>query len=151
LINAGHEIVLVVTQPDRRKGRGMKLVPTPVRQTAESAGLAVSQADKIEPDLIERIKGLNPDLITVSAFGLFLPKKLCRIPAACINVHPSLLPKYRGAAPVQWAVINGETETGVSIMHVAPKLDAGAVILQEREPILDQDTAQTLMQRLIPC
>ena len=149
LVNAGLEVPLVVTQPDRPKGRGMQTVPTPVKTWALEQGLRVIQAEKIDTELVDEIRGTDPDLIAVSAFGLFLPRKLCRAARlACINVHPSLLPAYRGAAPVQWAVINGERTTGVSIMHVAPKLDAGAIILQEPEPILDVDTAETLMERL---
>ena len=144
-----NDVVLVVTQPDRPKGRGLKTIPTPVKAAALGLGLDVVQADKITTELIGQVKERQPDIIAVSAFGLFLPKKLCKLPKyACINVHPSLLPAYRGAAPVQWAVINGEKETGVSIMYVAPKLDAGDVILQEKEPILQEDTAQTLMDRL---
>lgn len=147
--DAGHEVVLVITQPDRPKGRGMRKAPTPVKRAAMDAGIQVLEAEKITARLTSQVRSLTPDIIAVSAFGLFLPRSFRKAAqVACINVHPSLLPKYRGAAPVQWAIINGERGTGVSIMHVASKMDAGAIILQESEPIDPMDTTITLMERL---
>jgi len=149
VLNAGHDVPLVITQPDRPKGRGLRMIATPVKTAALDAGLRVVEAGKISPDLIEELSVLQPDIIAVSAFGLFLPRKFRKAAkTACINVHPSLLPKYRGAAPVQWSIINGDTLTGVSIMHVASKLDAGGIILQETVTIEPMDTAETLMSRL---
>lgn len=149
ILDAGHEVSLVITQPDRPKGRGLRTMSTPVKTAALDAGLEVVDAEKITSELIEKVKRLHPDIIAVSAFGLFLPRALCKCAkTACINVHPSLLPKYRGAAPVQWAIINGDTLTGVTIIHVAPKLDAGGIILQEAEAIEQMDTGITLMNRL---
>ena len=143
-----HQVLLVVTRPDKPAGRGRKLVAPPIKQRAVELDLDVVQADKINEGIVERIRALNPDVCVVVAFGLFLPKGLRSIPRACINIHPSLLPKYRGAAPIQRAIINGDKYTGVTIMHLSGKLDAGDIILQRKVPILDEDTAETLSDRL---
>lgn len=148
ILDAGHEIPLVITQPDRPKGRGMHKMPTPIKIAALDAGLSVAGTQRITRELVSRVKAIEPDIIAVSAFGLFLPTSLCQSAMACINVHPSLLPRYRGAAPIQWAIINGDKITGVTIMHVAPKLDAGGIILQETEVIDEMDTTATLLDRL---
>ena len=144
-----HDVILVVTRTDKPAGRGKKVSPPPVKSFAQELGLKVIQTDKISDDLIEAIVSLRPDLCVVNAFGLFLSKKLRKSSGNwCINVHPSMLPRYRGAAPIQRAIINGEKSTGVTIMHVAGKLDAGDIILQEEVPILYEDTAETLSLRL---
>lgn len=134
---AGHRLVGVVTQPDRPKGRGRKLSPPPVKQMAQALGLKVLQPEKIkEPQAIEQIRLLNPDCLVVVAYGQLLPKTLLEMtPYGCINVHASLLPKYRGAAPIHRAIMEGCRETGTTTMFVTEKLDAGDIILQSRREI----------------
>ena len=120
IIEAGHEVVGVVTQPDKAKGRGKKVVYTPVKEKALEHGLIVYQPRRArEPEFIEQMRALNPDVMVVVAFGQILPKELLDIPKyGCVNVHASLLPKYRGAAPIQWAVIRGEKVSGVTTMQM---------------------------------
>lgn len=139
-------IVGVVTQPDRPSGRHRQLAACPVRQLAGALGLPVRAPEKLgDPAEIEAVKALDPELIVVADYGQFLKPALLDIPGkGAINIHPSLLPKYRGAAPVQWAVANGDTETGVTILYVTAKMDAGDIILQEKVPIRDEHTAATL-------
>jgi len=141
----------VVTQPDRPKGRRGSPLPSPVKLLAASAGIPVLQPDRAsDPLFIQSIGNLKPDLILTAAYGQILPKSLLDIPRhGCLNVHASLLPKYRGAAPINWAVMNGETETGISIMLMDPGLDSGPVLLQEPVPILAEDTAVTLTGKLV--
>jgi methionyl-tRNA formyltransferase len=144
------EIVAAVSQPDRPKGRHLHLQPTPVKTTAQAAGLPVLQPPKArDPVFLETLKSLRPDLIAVAAYGQILPQTLLDLPAhGCLNVHTSLLPRYRGAAPIQWAILNGDAETGVTIMRIVPELDAGEIVSQARTPIADEDDAQTLHDRL---
>ena len=146
----GFEVIAVVTQPDRPKGRDLKLQPSPVKQLAVRAGLPVLQPERArQPEFIEQLRGLSPDLIAVAAYGQMLPQVLLDLPRhGCLNVHTSLLPKYRGAAPIQWAILNDEPETGVTIMQMDEGLDTGDILAQERTPISDQDTSETLHQRL---
>jgi methionyl-tRNA formyltransferase len=150
LHDAGHEIALVISQPDRPKGRGRKLEPTPVKQKALDLGLNVFQPDKIrKPEAIEAVAAIKPDLAVVAAFGQILPKAVLDIPTrGCLNTHASLLPAYRGAAPINWAIINGEVKTGVTIMQMDVGMDTGDMLLKAEEPILPDDTAGALTERL---
>jgi len=144
----GHEVVAVVTQPDKPKGRDLRLAPPPVRVTAGKFGLPVRQPTKIR-DEIGALQALRPDLIVVVAYGQFLPAALLQMPpVGCINVHTSLLPRWRGAAPIQYAILNGDTITGVTTMFLTEKMDAGDIILQKSEPILPADTSGLLHDRL---
>ena len=132
--NAGYEILGVVTNPDKPKGRGMKMVASPVKKNEE---------------FIEKIKSLNPDVICVVAYGKILPKEILEIPKyGCINVHGSLLPKYRGAAPIQWAVLNGDKETGVTTMYMDIGMDTGDMILKEKVEVGEDETTGELWDRL---
>lgn len=144
------EVVAVVTQPDRPAGRDLKLQPSPVKKTAVAAGLSVLQPEKARhPEFIAQLQSLAPGLIVVAAYGQILPKAILELaPHGCINVHTSLLPKYRGAAPIQWAILNGDAETGVTIMKVAPSLDTGDILSQQTTPIAPSDNAETLHDRL---
>jgi methionyl-tRNA formyltransferase len=150
LLAHGEHVVAVVTQPDRPKGRGRKLTAPPVKQLAVDAGLPVLQPEKIRGmDFLNLIGELQPDLIVVTAYGRILPGPLLNLPPlGTINVHGSLLPKYRGAAPVQWALLNGEQETGVTIMQMDEGMDTGDILLTEKIPISQDDTAATLMKKL---
>lgn len=150
LVAAGHEVVGVFSQPDKPKNRGMKLQPTPVKCCAQAHGLAVFQPTKLrDGTALETIVQLAPDLIVVAAYGRILPQEILSYPRlGCINVHSSLLPKYRGAAPINWAILNGEETTGVSIMYMAKELDAGDIILQKETPIGPDEDAQALTARL---
>lgn len=145
-------IVGVVTQPDRPKGRGGRLTPPPVKVLAERAGLPVVQPMKMkDPAFLDTLHRWAPDLIAVTAFGRILPPVVLDLPPrGCVNVHGSLLPKYRGAAPIQWAIINGETETGITTMLMDPGMDTGPILLREAVPILPTDTAGDLAARLAP-
>ena len=144
------EIVAAVTQPDRPKGRDLKSLPSPVKELALRRGLPVLQPLKArEPQFIETVRQLRPDLIAVAAFGQILPAALLELPRfGCLNVHTSLLPKYRGAAPIQWAILNDDRQTGVTIMKMEAGLDTGPILTQRSTAILDQDNAQTLHDRL---
>jgi methionyl-tRNA formyltransferase len=150
LINAREEIAAVITQPDRPKGRGLKLAPTPVKETAIHYNIPVFQPEKIkDKDAIELIRGFKPDLVVIVAYGKILPKEMIDIPKlGTINVHASMLPKYRGAAPVQRALLNGEKFTGITVMKVTEELDAGDIILQESIPIYETDNTATLTEKL---
>jgi len=150
LHHSGHAILAVVCQPDRPKGRGGRLTPPPVKGMAERFELPILQPDKMK-DLafLEGLRALKPEVIVVVAFGRILPPAILDLPPhGCINLHASLLPKYRGAAPIQWAIINGEQETGVTTMRLDPGMDTGDILLQERMPILPEDTAGSLSVRL---
>ena len=147
LLAAGHEVALVVSQPDRPVGRHQQLTAPPVKQTALSAGLAVLQPEKIRnnPELQGRLSELSPDAIVIVAYGRLIPPWMLTLPKQDnLNVHASLLPKYRGAAPIQWAVANGEIETGVTTMRIDEGLDTGDILLQERVAILPQQTSVEL-------
>ena len=149
--NAGYEILGVVTNPDKPKGRGMKLFPSPVKEFALEKGLEIYQPVKVRKnqEFIEKIKELNPDVICVVAYGKILPKEILEIPKlGCINVHASLLPKYRGAAPIQWAVLNGEKETGITTMYMDEGMDTGDMILKEAVTIGEDETTGELWDRL---
>jgi methionyl-tRNA formyltransferase len=143
-------VIAVVTQPDQPKGRELKLQPSAVKELALLQKLPVLQPARArEPNFIEQMQALAPDLIVVAAFGQILPQTLLDVPKfGCLNVHTSILPKYRGAAPIQWAILNGETETGVTIMKMDAGLDTGSIVSEERTPITVDDTAQTLHDRL---
>ena len=144
------KVVAVVTQPDRPKGRDLKLQASPVKELALKHGLPVLQPQKARDEaFIGELRSLGPDLIVVAAFGQILPKAMLEIPPyGCINVHTSLLPKYRGAGPIQWAILNDEKETGVTIMKMDVGMDTGDVITQDRTEITPEDNAQTLHERL---
>jgi methionyl-tRNA formyltransferase len=151
LIGSNHEIVLVVTQPDRPKGRGQKMTFSPVKELAVKHALPVEQPEKVKDDPVFRalLESLCPDIAVVAAYGKILPKNILDVPKfGFINVHASLLPKYRGAAPVQWALLNGEKETGVTIFRLIEQLDAGPVLAQQKVAIEPADNAQTLLTRL---
>ena len=151
LIEEGYDVKLVVTQPDRPAGRGKKLTPPPVKVVAEKAGIPVYQPEKVKEneELKRKLSEINPDVIVVAAYGKILPKWLLDLPKyGTINIHASLLPKYRGASPIQWALLNGEEETGVTVMKVIPKLDAGDIISQRKVKIEKEDNAQTLHDKL---
>ena len=150
LVEAGHEICGVFTQPDKPKNRGMKLQQPPVKEYAVSAGLTVFQPVKMrDGEALEILRALNSDLIAVAAYGKILPVDILELPRlGCINVHSSLLPKYRGAAPINWAILNGEDETGVTIMYMAEGMDTGDILTQAQTSIdLDENAAQ-LFDRL---
>ncbi|MBF0224509.1 MAG: methionyl-tRNA formyltransferase [Desulfobacterales bacterium] len=150
LYNQGYNIQLVVTQPDKPKGRGKKIVPTPVKEKAIELGLAVVQPLSInKEEFINEIKKLDPDVFVVVAFGHILTKKLLDIPSfGSINIHASLLPKYRGPAPIQWAIINGDLETGITTMMMDEGLDTGDILLVEKTAISPDDNAETLFTKL---
>lgn len=150
LIAAGHEIVGVFTQPDKPKNRGMKLQPPPVKVVALDHDIPVFQPTKLRDGAaLETIQSLAPDLIVVAAYGRILPQEILDYPKlGCINVHSSLLPKYRGSAPIHWAILNGDEESGVTIMHMALALDAGDIISQTVTPIDPDETVETLHDRL---
>lgn len=151
IYEAGHEILGVVTNPDRPKGRGMKVIASPVKQYAMEKELKIYQPEKVRKnqEFIDEIKNLNPDVICVVAYGKILPKEILEIPKyGCINVHASLLPKYRGAAPIQWAVLNGEKETGVTTMYMDIGMDTGDMILKEKVQIGENETTGELWDRL---
>jgi len=151
LIDSGTlDVVAVVSQPDRPRGRRLHIQPTPVKAMALASNLPVLQPDTARgPGFLDSLRELKPDLIAVAAYGQILPQTLLDIPPhGCLNVHTSLLPRYRGAAPIQWAILNGDRETGVTIMQIVPELDAGDIVTQASTPITADDTAQTLHDRL---
>jgi len=144
------QVVGVVTQPDRPKGRKLEVQAPPVKELARSAGLPVLQPERARsPDFIRALRELKPELIVVAAYGQILPQEIIDLPRfGCVNVHTSLLPKYRGAAPIQWAILKDEAETGVTIMKMDPGLDTGPILTQEKTSIRPADTAETLHERL---
>jgi len=150
LVENGHLVLVVVTQPDRPKGRGRKLMPPAVKEAALALGLRVMQPEKAsDPAFCSRIAALSPDLLVVVAFGQILKKNLLEIPGwGALNIHASLLPRYRGAAPIQWAVLNNEPRTGLSAMWMDEGLDTGPVLYQEGVPIPGNETAGELHDRL---
>ena len=146
-----HKVLAVVTTEDKPKGRGMKLLPTPVKEYALENNLKIYQPNKVRENIefIEEIKKLNPDVICVVAYGKILPKEILEIPKlGCINVHGSLLPKYRGAAPIQWAVLNGDKVTGITTMYMDEGMDTGDMILKEEVSIGENETTGELWERL---
>lgn len=151
VVEAGHEVALVVTNPDKPKGRGMKLIPSDVKKYAIEQNLEVVQPVKVRnnPEFVEQLKNINPDVICVVAYGKIIPKEILDIPRlGCINVHGSLLPKYRGAAPIQWAVLNGDKETGITTMFMDVGMDTGDMINKEVVQIGDDETTGELWDRL---
>ena len=151
IYNAGYEILAVVTNPDKPKGRGMKMVGSPVKEFAMENRLKIYQPLKVKnnTELIQELKNLNPDVICVVAYGKILPKEILDIPRlGCINVHGSLLPKYRGAAPIQWAVLNGDKKTGITTMYMDVGMDTGDIILKKEVEIGDEETTGELWNRL---
>lgn len=150
LLEAGHTICGAFTQPDKPKNRGMKLQPTPVKEFCLAHDIPVLQPVKLrDGSALAQIQQLAPELIVVAAYGRILPDEILNYPAhGCINVHSSLLPRYRGAAPINWAVLNGDAESGVTIMHMATELDAGDIISQAATPIDPDETVETLHDRL---
>lgn len=149
--NAGHNILGIVTNPDRPKGRGMKLVASPVKEFAIEKNLKIFQPEKVKKneEFISQIKDMNPDVICVVAYGKILPKEILDIPKlGCINVHGSLLPKYRGAAPIQWAVLNGDKKTGITTMYMDIGMDTGDMILKQEVEIGENETTGELWDRL---
>lgn len=150
LVSAGHTICGVFTQPDKPKNRGMKLLPTPVKECALSHDIPVFQPVKLrDGTALAQIQALAPQLIVVAAYGRILPQDILDCPPlGCINVHSSLLPKYRGAAPINWAILNGDRVTGITIMHMAAALDAGDIISQTETEIGPDETAPELTARL---
>ena len=150
LIAHKFELIGAVTQPDRPSGRGKRLTPSPVKVIATEHTIPIYQPEKARhPDFVRTLKRLAPDVIVVAAFGQILPQTILDIPpSGTINLHPSLLPKYRGAAPIQWALINGETETGVTLMLLDAGEDTGDIISADRVPIRGEDTAFTLTTQL---
>ncbi len=150
LVAAGHRVPLVVTQPDRPAGRGRAPTPPPVKVEAERLGLPVWQPEQIRDEAaVARLRETRPDVIVVAAYGKILPQAILDIPRlGCVNVHASLLPKYRGAAPVQWALYHGERETGVSIMQMEAGLDTGPILLARAVPIGPDDDAPGLTAKL---
>ena len=151
IIEKGHDVAAVVTQPDKPKGRGREIQFPPVKELAISCNIPVYQPQKIKnnPEIEETIRGLKPDIIVVAAYGQILPKSILEMAKyGCVNVHASLLPKYRGAAPIQWAIINGEKVTGVTTMMMDAGLDTGDMLEKEEVEITDLDTAETLHDKL---
>jgi methionyl-tRNA formyltransferase len=147
---SGAEVVAVYTQPDRPAGRGRKLTPSPVKQAALAAGIAVEQPESLKPvEAQQTLAAYRPDLLVVVAYGLILPRKVLAIPRlGCWNVHASLLPRWRGAAPIQRAILAGDSESGVDLMQMEAGLDTGPVLLQRRTPIAREDTGGSLHDRL---
>jgi methionyl-tRNA formyltransferase len=143
-------VIGVVTQPDRPKGRGQRLIASPVKETAVRHGLTVHQPEKVRaPEFLATFRGLAPDMVVLIAFGQILPKEIIDgPPMGCINVHPSLLPKYRGAAPMSWALIRGEQKTGISVMRMNEGVDSGDILLQEETVIEPGETYDHLHDRL---
>ncbi len=150
LIEAGHNVVLAVTQADKPKGRGHKLTPPPVKECAISHNIPVFQPEKMKDDAsFERLKEADADLFVVVAYGKILPERVLNLPKyGCINVHASLLPKYRGAAPIQWSIIGGDAKTGVTTMQMDVGLDTGDMLLKREISIEDTDTGETLHDKL---
>lgn len=153
LVEAGHKVSLVISQPDKAKGRSNKLVPTPVKAAATELGIDVFQPEKIKEEAsVARIKKCKPDVIVVAAYGQILPESILNIPEyGCINIHASLLPKYRGAAPIEWSIIDGCDKTGVTTMYMEKGLDTGDMIEKAEVAIEPDDTGETLHDKLALC
>ena len=151
ILEAGHEVVCVVTQPDKPKGRGKVMQCSPVKECAVKYGIPVFQPVKIrEPQAVAELAGWDAELFVVAAFGQILSAEILDMPKyGCVNIHASLLPKYRGAAPIQWAIIDGETQSGVTIMQMNEGLDTGDMLTKAVVPILDTDTGDSLHDKLM--
>jgi methionyl-tRNA formyltransferase len=150
LISSGHQVVGVFTQPDRPKGRSKQVAESPVKRAARTAGLTVYQPERVRrPESVELVKSLGPELMVVVGYGQIIPQTIIDLPKyGILNVHASLLPKYRGAAPIQWAIANGETRTGVTIMQIDAGLDTGDMLLKASVAIAEDETAPELSMRL---
>lgn len=150
ILDDGFQVVAVYTQPDRPKGRGMKLIPSAVKEVALQRGIPVFQPENFRADeTVEQLRELKPDVCAVVAYGRILPQRVLDIPTkGCVNIHASLLPQYRGSAPYQWAVLDGQKETGVTAQHMAAKMDAGDIIDVEKTAIGENETAGELLDRL---
>lgn len=150
ILDDGFDVVGVYTQPDRPKGRGMKLVASPVKQLAQARGIPVFQPEKFrDPAVVAQLAALKPDICAVVAYGCILPQTVLDTPTrGCINIHASLLPAYRGSAPYQWAVLDGQRETGVTAMYLSRRMDAGDIIDVAKTPIGENETAGELLNRL---
>ncbi len=150
LAGSGEEVIAVVAQPDRPQGRGLKLSPPPTKVFAEELGIPVLQPERIRTEeFLKELRELGPDVIVVAAYGKILPKPVLELPPfGCINVHASMLPRYRGAAPVNWAIARGEKVTGVTIMRMDEGMDTGDILLTREVPIDDEDTGETLARKL---
>ena len=151
ICNAGYKVPAVVTVPDKPKGRGMKLIPCEVKEYAIENNIEVYQPEKLRDnkEIVKILKDINPDIICVVAYGKIIPKEILEIPKyGCVNVHPSLLPKYRGSAPIQWAILNGDKETGVTTMYLDEGMDSGDIILQTETKINKDETSGELWDRL---
>ncbi len=150
LIEDGHEVVLVVTNPDKPKGRSGKMVFSPVKECAVAHNIEVMQPTKVRlPEYVEKLKEYNADVFVVCAFGQILSKEILDMPRlGCINIHASLLPKYRGAAPIQWSILNGDEKTGVTIMQMDEGLDTGNMIIQKEIEIAPDETGESLFDKL---
>jgi methionyl-tRNA formyltransferase len=150
LLQGPDEVIAVVTQPDREKGRGRKVIPSPVKELALQHGLTLLQPEKVRDEAFqEKMKSLQPELFVVAAYGQILPESLLKIPKhGAVNVHASLLPKYRGAAPIPWAILKGERLTGVTTMMMDEGMDTGDILLQIEIPIGEEETSETLHDRL---
>ena len=150
LIKAGHEITAVVTQPDKQKGRSLEMSFSPVKECALKYGIPVFQPERIKrPEAVETLKTFEADIFVVVAFGQILSKEILDMPKyGCINVHASLLPKYRGAAPIQWAILNGDPVTGVTIMQMNEGMDTGDILTVREVPIQPEDTGESLFDKL---
>lgn len=151
LIRAGHQISAVVTQPDKQKGRGKEVQMTPVKECALKYGIPVFQPQKIkEPESVSRLKEYSADIFVIAAFGQILSEEILNMPKyGCVNIHASLLPAYRGAAPIQWVILNGETKTGVTIMQMAKGLDTGDMLLKAEVSIDPKETGESLHDKLM--
>lgn len=150
VLDSKHEVIAVVTQTDKPKGRGHEMAYPPVKEVALAAGIPVLQPQRARDEMfIEELRKLNPDIILVAAYGKLLPKAILDMPRfGCINVHASLLPKYRGASPIQWAVLNGDEKSGVTIMHMAEAMDTGDIIMAEEVMLASDETAGSLHDKL---
>jgi methionyl-tRNA formyltransferase len=149
-VGAGHDVVLVLTQPDRPSGRGLQSAPSPVKRAAQAHGLPLGQPTTLRnPELIKVLADLRPDVMVVAAYGLILPLPVLQLPVhGCLNIHASLLPRWRGAAPIQRAILAGDRETGITIMQMDEGLDTGGILLQESVHIASDDTAGSLHDKL---
>jgi len=149
-LDSGHNVLLVVTTPHKKRGRGLKESPTPVWTLAAEKNLEVENPKNLKsPECLKRIQSLKPDLFVVSSYGKWIPSAWLKVPSKfALNVHPSLLPKYRGAAPINWTILNGDAQTGVTIMEVIDELDAGDIFYQTRVPLKDEEDAEMLSNRL---
>ena len=150
LQSVGHEVALVVTQPDRPAGRRLELKASPVKNQAMAFGMEIFQPEKIKsPEAVEALRKIHPNMIIVAAYGQILPSSVLQMPkVACLNIHGSILPKYRGAAPIHYAVMEGEKETGVTIMYMNEKMDEGDILLTKKTPIGEEETTGEVHDRL---